>query len=130
MIIKQFSPELHYEEICRWWESHGWPVLPLDHLPIGYVVESKGRPVCAGFVYYTGTAFCLFEFIVARKDCGLKERAAALDVLISSVKLFAKQAGVKSIFMSMKHDGLIAKLCDKHGFVKSDEAMTNLIGRL
>lgn len=127
MILERFNTAEHYDLICSWWAAHQWPKVPLDHLPGGYVVVSRGKPVCAGFVYFTGTAFCLFEWIVASPESGLKERAQALDTLISGVKLICAQAGVKSVFMSMRHNGLIAKL-EKHGFVRTDEGMTNLIG--
>lgn len=130
MKLVRFEPEKHYGLICDWWLSHGWPAVPLDHLPVGYLVEGTDGPICAGFLYYTSTAFAVFEFIVARKDCEFEERAAALDVLISGVKLLAAQAGVKSLFTSMKHEGLIAKLTNEHGFVQTDSGMTNLIGRV
>jgi hypothetical protein len=115
--------------LCEWWRSYDWPPVELDHLPTGYIVESGGIPICAGFTYYTGTAFGIFEFVIARKDCEPTVRAAALDVLISSVKLFMKHAGVRSIFTSIKHEGLIGRLTKSHGFVKADEGMTNFIGR-
>lgn len=128
MKLIKFDPVLHYEILGEWWRAAGWPIVSLDHLPGGYVVINRDMPVCAGFVYFTGTAFCLFEWIVASPTAGLKERAQALDVLISGVKLLVNQAGVKTIFMSMKHDGLIAKLVNDHGFRMTDQAMTNLTG--
>ena len=130
MKLVEFVPEVHYSILSYWWQAHGWTPPALDHLPEGYVIESRGSPVAAGFVYRTGTRFCLFEWIVASPEAGLKERAQALDVLISAVRLLLKQAGIKSIFMSVKHDGLIAKLTDDHGFVKAESGMVNLVGRV
>lgn len=128
MKLRKFDLMNDYEMICKWWKDHDWTEVPLDHLGTGYVVESKGKPICAGFLYHTGTAFAVFEFIVADKEAEFEERQAALDVLISGVKLLAAQAGVKSLFSSMKHQGLIDKLTNEHGFLKTDSGMQNLIG--
>lgn len=132
MKLVKFEPVKHYAILSNWWAQHGWATPALDHLPTasGFIVEGRNGPIAAGFVYFTGTAFCLFEWIVAAPNAGMKEKAQALDVLISGVKMFCLAMGVKTIFMSMKHDGLIGKLEKDHGFQRTDENMTNLIGKV
>jgi hypothetical protein len=120
-----FSPEQHYEELCRWWREQNWPCVPLSHLPSGWVVLSDGKPACAGFVYFTGTAFCLFEWVTANPEVRHAERTASLDYLFECVRAIVKEAEVKTIFMSVRHAGLMARL-EKHGFKITDQRMTNM----
>lgn len=125
-----FSPEKHYETICIWWGSYDWPNVPLSHLPpTGLVVEADGSPVCAGFIYFTQSAFCLFEWIVADKAAEKATRTEALDKLIIGAKDLCKVNGVSSIFTSVRNVGFVWRL-EKHGFKVTDKGMTNLIGAI
>lgn len=130
MRLVKFEPAKHYEMICYWWSEHKWPPVPLDHLPLGWVVENAHGPVAAGFCYFSGTAMAFMEWLTVNPHAGLKERSAALDILISGIKLLAAQAGVKSIFMSLRSHGLLHKLESVHGFARTDEGMTNVLMKL
>lgn len=121
---------MHYETICSWWRKHDWPEVPLSHLPpTGIVVTAEGKPVCAGFIYLTSSAFCLFEWIVADPDAEKSTRSACLDKLIESAKDLSKRMGAEHIFMSIKGVGLQWRL-EKHGFEVTDRKMTNLVGKV
>ena len=127
LTLVAFSPEEHYATLCDWWDRQNWPRVPLSHLPAGWVVMSEGRPACCGFVYFTGTAFCLFEWVTANPEVRHAERTACLDYLFESVKAIVKGAEASTIFMSVRHSGLMARL-EKHGFKVTDQRMTNMIG--
>ncbi len=131
MTLVRFESTQHYDMICSWWKTHGWPVVvELDHLPGGYLVEHDGRPVCAGFLYVTGTAMAHFEWIVTNPYSGLKERSDALDVLISGIKLIAKSLGIRTIFCSLKRESLIDRMINGHGFIAAEPGATNLLGKV
>lgn len=128
MRIEAFDPGKHYEVLASWWAKHNWPAVPLDHLSrLGYVCCDGERPIIAGFLYLTGTAFGIFEFIVANPEAGPKAKHEALALLIESVKIIGKEMGCRSLFTSVGHRGLIRQL-KKQGFAETDTGMTNLIG--
>lgn len=129
MRVIKYEGEKHHEILCSWWRAHGWVPIPQTHLGYGIIIEDNDQPICAGFLYFTGTAFCVLEFIIASKSAAPVRRTAALDVLISTAKLLAASAGAKTVFMSVQHSRLIDKL-KTHGFVASDTGMTNLISEV
>ena len=123
----RFEADLHYNKISSWWKAQNWPVIPLSHLAdIGIVSCVDEKPIAAGWLYRTDSAFCVFEWIVADPEVRGETRDLALGHLISSGKDLAKELGFQSIFMSVRNQSLIGRLT-KAGFKVSDENMTNLI---
>lgn len=128
-----FSAEKHYDEICTWWLKHGWPQVPLDHLSdTGFVIEQDdGTPVCAGWLYLTGTAFAIFEWAVVNPCAEKSARKKALDQLIAFARHMAVSAGARTIFTSAqtKNAAWISRLA-RGGFTVTDSNMTNLTSRV
>lgn len=128
--LRAFSSVLDYPVICDWWERHSWTAIPLNHLPdTGLVVCAEGKPVCAAFLYFTGTAFCVLEFIVSDPDSDKNIRSECLDYLLESAKTLAKRQGAETIFTTADHKGLIARLQD-HKFQVTDRDVTHLVARI
>lgn len=125
MEVRKFQTS-DYFELCGWWNKHNWPCIPLDHLPEnGFIVEG----LAAGFLYKTDSKFGLLEFVVANPDSSKEDRAQALDLVIDNTLNLAKELGFKSIFSSITHPKLIQRY-QEHGFMMTDENMTNMIRRL
>ena len=102
-----------YYELHDWWKWHRWSTPPslelLDDLKYGIMISHNGQNVCAGFLYFTNAkAFALLEFIVSSyriKD--KKVRGDALKLLIYSLCDIAKKKDIKTLFSSVRHEGLI-----------------------
>lgn len=127
MSVIQFSPQEHYSMVCDWWTAAGLHSMPLSHLSrLGFVSFSGETPACAGWLYQTDSAFCLFEFVIANPEVRREKRSEALDNLISTAKIVAGAHGFKSIFVNTQSSSLGLRL-SKHGFVETDKGMTNFI---
>lgn len=132
MTVVQFSAETHYEEISHWWQAHKWPVIPLDHLSeFGSVVMDGEVPVCAGWLYRTGSAFAWFEWTVVNPNCAREVRKEGVTTLLDFVKHLATNIGAKTIFTSAhtRNAPWLTRL-EKNGFTVTDTKMTNLICRV
>lgn len=112
-----------YDMLCEWWKAWGWTPPPADFLPSsGFVVESNGACVCAGFAYLTNSKVGWSEFIISSKDYKEDDRSECLDLLIDTINIFLKQMNYKYAFTSVKHKGLIDRY-KKHGFTLNDECV-------
>lgn len=122
MSIRRFQPADHLI-LSQWWNAHGWTPVGLDMLPAtGFIVDG----ICAGFLYRTDSAFGILDWVISNPSVDAAARAQALDELIAALVNEAKRFGQKAIFSSVGHPGLIGRY-EKHGFVKSDTGMTNMI---
>ena len=89
------------------------------------MVEVKGKPVCAGFLYNTDSKICVFEFVVSNPKATKKDRIIALNQLIKSVQDIAKQRKYSLIYTSINIEAYIRKLKDA-GFVEIDRNQTHM----
>lgn len=101
-----------WETLCQWWES--WPKWvnpPKSFLPDngkgGIMVEKKGKPIVAGFLYITNSDAVLLEWIVSDPEYRGKDRKDALELLISSAEATCKGLGKKHIFTIGRNKHLI-----------------------
>jgi hypothetical protein len=125
MEVRKYQPS-DYFELCTWWELQKWPSMGQDHLPEnGFIVEG----IAAGFLYKTDSKFALMEFIIANPKTEKETRAQALDLVIDSLLNLAKELDFKSVFSSITHPKLLQRY-QQHGFVVTDENMTNLVRSL
>lgn len=115
-----------YGMLSEWWDEHDWPAVPKEALPPFCLLVSEEGPICAGFLYQTGTALNHFEWIVANPGARGKRLRSGIDFLIQEAKHLAKTSGAKMLFVSAKHKGLISRL-EANGFGVTDLNMTNLI---
>ena len=131
MTVRHFVAEKDYPVIAEWWKAWEWPVLPPSLVPLndGLVIHDAEQDLAMGFLYYTDTAFTWMEWITGNPDANKFQRRDALDILIRELTIKAKENGSEAIFTSMKHPGLIERM-QKHGFLVSDEGMTNLVKRI
>ena len=116
-------------EIHEWWAVAGFAKLPVELLPVNGLVVSIGDELaCAGWLYRSDSALGYLEWIVANPDVRREPRDKALNLLISTLLARAKGLGIKLIFSSIHHE-LLAMRLEKHGFIKTDRNMTNLVWR-
>jgi hypothetical protein len=123
---RDFTFERDYDIIHAWWNAHGsFPPKP-EHLPsTGIVIEADREPVCAGFLYQTDSAICVFEFVVSDPNAEKAIRDAALSFLIQAAKEWAKSLGFTLIYSSVKGLKYISRL-EKEGFIKADEDQVHM----
>jgi hypothetical protein len=54
--------EEDYSMLEKWWSAWGWPAVSKDILPDngtgGVMVEYKGKPIVAGFIYWSNSGLC------------------------------------------------------------------------
>ncbi len=130
--IRAFEMEKDYADVCGWWQARpDWHPLPQDHIDraIGLVAESNGKKLCAIWLWLTGTAFAVLDFLVSNPDASPKLKVRAMGEVIDRGLQTAKRAGAKSIFTSLKNEGLERFFC-KHGFEVTDRDMVNLLARV
>lgn len=100
--------ESDYDTLCKWWRDWRWTPPPFDMLPTtGVMVESNGRDVCAGFVYYTNSKACWLEFIVSDFNYRESDRRECLIFLVNVLSELVKDKGYKYIYTSLKSKSLI-----------------------
>lgn len=128
MTYRPFNYEKDHPVVAKWWEKHGWPVIPGFMLPpVGIVATTDhGEPMAAGWLYQSDSPISWMEWIVGDPDVGAQERGEALDVLIEALKNKADEVLKPLMFTSVRHEGLIERL-KKHGFQINDGGMTNMI---
>jgi len=126
MNVRDFSAK-DYDEVCSWWVAYGWGKIPLVILPAaGFVVESDGINICAGWIYEDKNApFGMMEWIVSNPDSSSTESYKALNMLIETISKYADESKLV-LHTSCKVKGLL-KLYENHGFSKADEHMTNMV---
>lgn len=125
--LELFSLERHYSTLNEWWVSWGWvPVMP-EFLPEnGVVATYLKKPVSAGFIYRTDSAYCLLEWIISDPKSDKLVRRESLGKLVPGLVELAKVMGFKSIFTTSKSVGLTGRLVEA-GFQVSDREMTHLL---
>jgi len=127
--IRQFDVAQDYEEICRWWDAHKWPCIPLDFLPDegagGRILLSDGLPIIAVWIYKTNSRLGWMEWMVSNPDAPREIRRDAPDLIIEDAIKYAKELGLGVLFTSIRVPRLIERLT-KAGFQISDSNMTNL----
>jgi len=125
--IRLFSFEKDYPEVCEWWRGNGWAYVPKQYLPVtGLIAEHEGLRLCAVWLYTSGTAFGMMEWIVTNPRAPVRMRHAGVADCVSGIIGMSKSAGISAIWMSTKSTGLCKSL-KRAGFKVSDESMTNLV---
>lgn len=131
MHAEKYNPESHYPILAEFWSKHGWPSIPKDHLSQhGIIIKNVNDTiVLAGWVYYSGCAFGLLEWILANPEIKGLERDLAFDIFKESVVNYSKELGIKTLVTSVHNTSLISRL-KKLGVVESDTNMTNMVWRI
>lgn len=121
----------HYPIVEEWWKDWGWnPVTPemLSHDGI-LVYNEQGKPIYAGWIYFTGTALAFFEFIVSDKNATKEEKQGGLQFLLETANTIMKYRGATMTWHQTNNEALIKGLL-KNGYKKGDLNCTNLCKNL
>ncbi len=121
---KNFEPKKHYELMRVWYLLRKLPVPELENLaPVGCWVESKGKPICCGFLFTNGTKACVIANIISDPRADKQERSNAVDFLLINLQQGAKYSKHTSVLCST-NGGPAYKHFEKLGFVKVEENVT------
>lgn len=131
LIATYYVPETHHPMIAKWWEGHGWEVIPAHALPqIGIIVSDGKNDICAGFLYRTDSTICWPEFIVSNPAFKDKRvRNNALDLLIDQLTHVGKELGFRSAFSSINNPSLANRFV-KSGYTIHEHQMINVLKEL
>lgn len=128
MQVKSISQD-DYKEICEWWKEHKWPVIDTASLSKNGFIVNDNENLLAGWVYSTDSNIVWVEFIVANPKIKGERRDQAFDLFFKEVRKFCKENNYSFMFTSVQHPKLMTRL-EKTGFNKTDDNMTNFIGRV
>ena len=103
----------------KWWAAWGWPAVSKDILPDngtgGVMVEHDGKPIVAGFIYWSNSGLCWLDWIVSDPNGSKRTRPLAVKLLIETVEIMVKDAGKKCI-MSISRSNSLLKIHKKLGW--------------
>ncbi len=96
----------------KWWEQWPkWKTPSRDALPDnglgGLIVEKKGKPIIAGFIYTTNSKGVWFEWLISDPQYRDNDRQEALELLIKGAENVCKSQGYKYILFIGRHSNLI-----------------------
>lgn len=128
----RFLEEGDYENtLIKWWKDWRWPeppskdMLPQDGL-CGIMVSKAGVDVCAGFLFLTNSKMAWVEYVISNFEYKNNDRHEAIELLIESLSVIARDKGCKMIFTSLKSSSLIKKY-EKCGYKKGSVECTEMI---
>ena len=90
------------------------------------MVQSSGRDVCCGFIYFTNSKAAWVEWIVADFNYREEDRGECIKACIMSLTNIAKQHGFKYIYASLKSESL-AKKYHECGFSYGDSSAQEMV---
>ena len=99
--------EQDWDVLSKWWASWPkWKAPVKDFLPNngtgGVIVEVNGKPVVAGFIYFTNSKTALLEWIISDPEYRENDREAAIELLITGAENLIKASGYKYLFAISK----------------------------
>ncbi len=114
--------------LMRWWNAHGFPGVSQAILPkLGLIIEDKGKPLVAGFLYMDNSVgVAMLEWVVGAPECTGREIVGAIGVLVDFMGKRAKELNY-GVMMTATNKEALARLYEKNGFEKTDEGLTHLI---
>ena len=116
--------------LVNWWKDWGWDAPAKEYLPDnglgGFMVSKEDVDICAGFVYLTNSKLAWSEFIISNKNYKDKDRSQAIEYLINTICLSAKEAGYLSVWTCVVNKHLITKY-ENCGFNKMTSNCTEMI---
>lgn len=130
--IRDFRFEEDYEDLCDWWEKAGSFAPHPEHLPKTRLIayeEKTGDKICAGFLYNTDSAICIFEFFVSNPDLKKDIRDLGLNTLIAKIISLAKEKEYGMIYTSTSIPKFVKRLEDQ-GFLLLDKGQNHLFKKL
>ena len=125
--------EQDYSMLEEWWKAWGWPPVSKDVLPDngtgGVMIEYKDKPIVAGFIYWSNSGMCWFDWVISDPDCNKRARPLAVKFLIQTVEQMVKDAGKKCI-MSISRSNSLLKIHKKLNWVVDEKPSYEMIKRI
>lgn len=122
--------EEDYSMLEKWWAAWGWPAVSKDILPDngtgGIMIEHDGKPIVAGFIYWSNSGLCWLDWVVGDPDGSKRIRPLAIKLLIETVEVMVKDAGKKCI-MSISRSNSLLKIHKKLGWVVDETPSHEMI---
>jgi hypothetical protein len=124
-IAMSYVEERHYDILNGWAVERKAKFPAPNELPkTGCVVcNLKSEPLCAGFLFLTGTPNAVMANLMSDSKIDKVERSRALDYLIISIQWAARDLGVQYLMCSSNID-VVKDRFQKLGFEKGDENVT------
>ena len=125
--------EQDYSMLEEWWKAWGWPPVSKDVLPDngtgGVMIEYKDKPIVAGFIYWSNSGMCWFDWVISDPDGNKRARPLAVKFLIQTVEPMVKDAGKKCI-MSISRSNSLLKIHKKLNWVVDEKPSYEMIKRI
>jgi hypothetical protein len=125
--------EQDYNMLEKWWLGWGWPVVSKDILPDngtgGVMIEHEGKPIVAGFIYWSNSGMCWFDWVISDPKGNKRARPFAVKFLIETVEKMVKDAGKKCI-MSISRSNSLLKIHEKLGWTIDKTPSHEMIKRI
>jgi N-acetylglutamate synthase-like GNAT family acetyltransferase len=123
-MTRVWDREADYKTLAGWWRGHGWEPLPAEDIPdTGFIANDTAF----GCLYIDiHGRFAMMEWVVTDPDAPARMCLKSLNEVIDRLLGMAKEIGVKRVYSVLKHDKL-AKLYEKHGFIKGDVQVQDMI---
>ena len=119
---RRWDRDKDYDTLVSWWKQWEFGVVPKECLPPdGIIVESEGRPVCAGGLYIgVGTQFAFMEWIVTDKNADSRTVHKALHLCIESILHMAQSKDMKLVYTATKEQALHKRYQKYHNMVLTE----------
>tara|TARA_R110002072_G_scaffold253137_1_gene412029 strand:+ start:999 stop:1406 length:408 start_codon:yes stop_codon:yes gene_type:complete len=125
--------EQDYTMLEKWWLGWGWPVVNKEILPDngtgGVMIEHEGKPIVAGFIYWSNSGMCWFDWVISDPKGNKRARPFAVKFLIETVEKMVKDAGKKCI-MSISRSNSLLKIHKKLGWTIDKTPSHEMIKRI
>ena len=125
--------EQDYSMLEKWWLGWGWPVVSKEILPDngtgGVMIEHEGKPIVAGFIYWSNSGMCWFDWVISDPKGNKRARPFAVKFLIETVEKMVKDAGKKCI-MSISRSNSLLKIHKKLGWTIDKTPSHEMIKRI
>lgn len=131
MKLRQYKGSEDFKEFTRWWDFWGWK----DRVPenmlsdIGLVIEHEGVPICAGWLYLTNSPMASIEWVVSNPKVDRSVRSEALDRLVESLILQAKEFNASIVMTSITNKSFMSRI-EALGFIKGDTGISQFFRRV
>lgn len=104
-----------YNTLCNWWEKHKHPIISMDALPHGIVVEKENNLIAMSFVYImSGCNVAQIAWTTTNPNERLKDRYNAVNLCLDASILHAKKMN-KNLIVCFSGHKSITKLLNKKG---------------
>lgn len=116
--------------LVKWWKDWRWTAPPKDMLPqdglCGVMISKDDQDICAGYIYLTNSSVANLEYIISNFNYKEDDRHEAIEFLIESLSVIAKERGCKYIFTSLKNKSLIDRY-EACGYSTGSTSCTEMI---